>query len=132
MNFKRTIILGIAFLISTLTYAQEQEKKIEENPKWDIGLEGMLGFAVGKDFYAFNVGGPSLMLRLNNNWKLGVGALPSFYIKNGKTGAKLGVAPRIDYKNFALIAPFFHFDSTDEWVWSIGLGYRFHRKDKAK
>ena len=49
MNFKRTIILGIAFLISTLTYAQEQEKKIEENPKWDIGLEGMLGFAVGKD-----------------------------------------------------------------------------------
>lgn len=55
MNLKKTIILGVALLISTLTYAQEQEKKDEENPKWDIGLEGMLGVAAGNDFYAFNV-----------------------------------------------------------------------------
>jgi hypothetical protein len=127
MNFKKTIPFGLTFLISTLIYAQEQEKK-EENSKWDVGLEGMLGFAAGKDFYAFNVGGPSLMLRLNNDCKIGVSALPSFYIKEGKTGAKLGVSPRIDYKNFALIAPFFQFDSTNKWVWSIGLGYKFHRR----
>lgn len=130
MNFKKVVLLGAIFFISTFTYAQEQAKKEEENPKWDIGLEGMLGIAVGKDFYAFNVGGPSLMLRLNDKWKVGVGAIPSFYVKAGKTGAKLGVSPRIDYKNFALIAPFFHFDSTDKWVWSVGLGYKFHQKKK--
>ena len=32
MNFKKAIILGLTFLISTLTYAQEQVKKEEENP----------------------------------------------------------------------------------------------------
>ncbi|WP_066839750.1 hypothetical protein [Rufibacter ruber] len=132
MNLKKTVILVVAFFISTLTYAQEQEKKEKENPKWDIGMEGRLGFAAGNDFYAFNVGGPSLMLRLNDDWKIGVGALPSFYIKEGKTGAKLGVSPRIDYKHFVLIAPFFHFDNPDKWVWSIGLGYKFHKKNKTK
>lgn len=128
MNFKKAVIFGVVFLISTFTYAQEQEKNEEENPKWDIGMEGMLGIAAGNDFYAFNVGGPTLMLRLNKDWKVGVGALPSFYIKEGKTGAKLGVSPRIDFKNYALIAPFFHFESTHKWVWTIGLGYKFHKK----
>lgn len=77
----------MVFFISTLTYAQEQ--KGEENLKWDIGLEGMLGFAAGNDFYAFNVGGPSLMLRLDEDCKVGVGALPSFYIKEVKTGLSI-------------------------------------------
>lgn len=72
------------------------------------------------------------MLRLNEDWKVGAGALPSFYTKEGNTGAKLGVSPRIDYKNFALIALFFHFKRTDEWVCSVGLGYKFHRKKKIK
>lgn len=124
------ILLGLSF-ISIFTYAQEQGNG-EGNLKWDIGLEGMLGFAVGNDFYAINVGGPSLMLSLNDDWKVGVGALPSFYIKEGKTGAKLGVSPRIDYKSFVLIAPFLHFEGTDQWVWSIGLGYKFHRKKKTR
>ena len=128
MNLKISIILGLTFLISTFSYAQEQGNKDAKSPKWDIGLEGMIGFAAGKEFYAFNVGGPSLLLRLNQDWKVGVGALPSFYIKEGKTGAKLGVSPRIDYKNIVLIAPFFHFDNPDSWTWSVGLGYKFHRK----
>lgn len=41
-------------------------KKDEKNPKWDIGLEGMFGFAVGKYFYTSNIGRPSLMLKLNS------------------------------------------------------------------
>ncbi len=41
----------------------------------------MLGFAAGDDFYAFNVAVPSLMGRLNDNWKVGVGALPSFIVR---------------------------------------------------
>lgn len=126
MNSKKTVIIVMLLIISASTYAQEPAKK-EEFLKWDIGLEGMLGFAVGNEFYAFNVGGPSLLLRLNKDWLKGFGALPSFYIKEGKTGAKLGVSPRIDYKNFVLIAPFFHFENSDTWVGSVGLGYKFHK-----
>ncbi|MFD2036319.1 hypothetical protein ACFSKL_16060 [Belliella marina] len=128
MNLRNTaVILMLFFFSGSYLFAQDEIKK-EVNPKWDIGLEGMFGVAIGNDFYAFNVGGPSLLLRLNEDWRVGFGALPSFYIKEGKTGAKLGVSPRIDYKNFVLIAPFFHFDNPDKWVWSVGLGYKFHKK----
>jgi len=123
--FLRFTFIGIFMLFSTWSFAQDTDK----NKKGlDIGLEGMVGVSVGNNFYAFNVGGPALMLRLNQNWKIGVGALPSFYILNGKTGARLGVSPRLDYKNFVLIVPFYHRDSTNEWIWSVGMGYKFHKK----
>ncbi|NBP69501.1 MAG: hypothetical protein EBU52_12220, partial [Cytophagia bacterium] len=99
-------IVFAALLVFSMVSAYAQEK---EDAKWDLGLEGMAAFAVGEDFYAFNVGGPSLLLRLNKDLKIGFGALPSFYVKEGRSGAKLGVSPRIDYKNFVVIAPFFHF-----------------------
>lgn len=121
-------LLFVWLLISPL-YGHSQERNDDKaGLEWDIALEGMLGFAAGNDFYAFNVGGPTLMLALNKDLKIGVGALPSFYIKEGKTGAKLGVSPRVDYRNFVLIAPFFHFDNPDKWVWSVGMGYKFHKK----
>lgn len=125
MNNKAFLLF---LLISSSVWAQEPLAK-ENQPRWDVGLEGMLGIAVGKDFYAFNVGGPMLLLRLNKDLRIGVGGLPSFYIKEGKTGAKLGVSPRIDYKNFVLIAPFFHFESSDSWISTIGLAYKFHKRD---
>jgi hypothetical protein len=131
MNLKTLVLFGIFFTSTFYAYSQTTVES-NGNPKWDVGLEGMMGVAVGKDFYAFNVGGPTLMLRLNNDWKIGVGALPSFYIKEGKTGAKLGVSPRIDFRNFALIAPFFHFESTHKWVWTVGLGYKFHPIKKIR
>lgn len=130
MRLKKLAILVTLLVLSTQAYAQAQDQeqeKEEENLKFDIGLEGMLGFSVGNDFYAFNVGGPSLILKLNNNWKLGLGALPSFYIKEGRAGAKLGVSPKIEYKNFVLIAPAYHFENPDKWIWSIGFGYKFHK-----
>lgn len=82
----------------------------------------------GKDFYAVNVGGPGLFLVLNEDLKIGVGALPSLYQHEGRLGARLGVSPRIDFKNLVLIAPFFHKDTSDTWIWSVGFGYKFHRK----
>ncbi|CAN5499894.1 hypothetical protein BH23BAC1_BH23BAC1_24960 [soil metagenome] len=119
--------LLLLLLISSTVKSQETTSR-EQASNWDLGLEGMLGFSVGQNFYSMNVGGPSLFLILNNDWKIGIGALPSIYILNDKLGARLGVSPRVDYKNLVLIAPFFHRDAVDEWVWSIGLGYKFHRK----
>jgi hypothetical protein len=128
--------LGTAVLValawtSATALAQGHEDQ-PRTPRWDFALEGMLGVAIGPDFYAFNVGGPSLLLQVHRHWKVGVGALPSFYVKEGNPGAKLGASPRVDYKNsLVLIAPFFHFEHTNRWVWSVGLGYKFHRKRKT-
>lgn len=120
-------VLAVALqLLAVAALAQEAESR--RAARWDFGLEGMLGVSAGPDFYALNVGGPSLLLQVHRHWKVGFGALPSFYVKEGSTGAKLGVSPRVDYKSFVLIAPFFHFEQSDRWVWSVGLGYKFHRR----
>jgi hypothetical protein len=91
----------------------------------DLALEGMVGVSVWNDFIAINVGGPSLKLRLTDDLAIGVGALPSLYRYEGRMGARLGVSPRIDYKQWVLIAPFLHMDNRDEWVFSVGFGYKF-------
>jgi len=124
----RTAIACLFFMVVASGGYGQSAGKDENRLGWEVGLEGMLGFAAGNDFYAFNVGGPSLLLQVHRHWKVGVGALPSFYVKEGKSGAKLGVSPRIDFKNLVLIVPFFHFDQSDTWVWSVGLGYKFHKK----
>lgn len=124
---KATIVLVMVLLSSISTYAQEAAEK-DENKRFDVGLEGMLGVSFGRDFYSVNVGGPALFLVLNEDWKVGAGALPSLYMFEGKLGARLGVAPRVDYKNLVLFAPFFHRDISNEWIWSVGFGYKFHRK----
>ncbi|MCC5937466.1 MAG: hypothetical protein JJU34_09300 [Lunatimonas sp.] len=121
---QKTILILVAVLLFSNVDAQEEMS----SNKVDFALEGMAGVAFGKNFTSFNVGGPSLLLNINQKVKVGFGALPSFYIRNGKTGAKLGVAPRLDINNWALFFPFYHFDTTEEWVWSVGVGYKFHRK----
>lgn len=102
----------------------------EEKKDFAISLEGMLGFSFGKDFYSMNVGGPALFLNLNPDLRVGLGAFPSLYLLNGNLGARLGVSPRIDYKNLVFFAPFFHKESSDTWVGSVGFGYKFHKKQK--
>lgn len=102
----------------------------KKNQDFQVGLEGMIGLSAGRDFLAVNVGGPALFLVLTEDLKVGVGALPSLYSLEGKLGARLGVSPRIDYKNLVFIAPFYHRDTADEWIFSVGLGYKFHRKPK--
>lgn len=126
---KKNILPLIVFFILTSFVAKSQDTtSIEKPSKFDISLEGMIGVSFGKDFYSVNVGGPGLFLVLNKDWKIGVGALPSLYIFEGRLGARLGVSPRIDYKNIVLIAPFFHRDTADEWICSVGFGYKFHKK----
>jgi hypothetical protein len=121
---KKSLLMLFTILLFANVYAQQNEK----TSKVDFALEGIAGVAFGKNFTSFNVGGPSLLLNINQKVKIGFGALPSFYIRDGKTGAKLGVAPRLDIKNWAFFVPFYHFDTTDEWLWSVGVGYKFHRK----
>jgi len=128
MIYFKTLQLVVFFVLTSFV-AKSQDITSEIKPsKFDIGLEGMLGVSAGKDFYSINVGGPGLFLVLNKDLKIGVGALPSLYLLEGKLGARLGVSPRIDYKNIVLLAPFFHRDKTDSWIWSVGFGYKFHKK----
>lgn len=119
--------LIIVFFVSCLP-SLAQTDNTKPSATWDLGIEGMIATSIGKDFYAFNIGGPTLLVRLKHNLKIGVAAVPSFYINEGKTGAKLGVAPRIDLKNIVLIAPCYHFESENKWVYSFGIGYKFHSK----
>jgi hypothetical protein len=123
------ILPFFVLLMFTSLFVKGQDTTSIENPaKFNIGLEGMIGVSFGNDFYSVNVGGPGLFLVFNKDLKIGVGALPSLYLLEGKLGARLGVAPRIDYKNLVLFAPFFHRDTVDEWIWSVGIGYKFHQK----
>jgi len=122
---KTILKLAVLFIIQSNIYGQTDSSK-HVIKKILLSIEGRFGASFGNNFYAFNIGGPSLRLAFNKNLKIGVGALPSFYFRNGKPGARLGVSPRIDYKRFAIIAPFYHFDSTNTWIWTIGLAYRIN------
>jgi hypothetical protein len=88
----------------------------------------MLGISLGKEFYSINAGGPALFLNLTPDLKIGLGAFPSLYLLNNKLGARLGVSPRIDYKNLVFIAPFFDHEVSNTWTSSVGFGYKFHKK----
>ena len=125
---QKYLLLIILIFESFGLFSQNDENKGKNNKKLEVSLEGMVAASAGKEFYAFNVGGPALSLKLNQNIKIGSAAYPSFYVKSGKTGAKLGVGPRIDYKNLVLISPFYSFESQNEWVWTVGLGYKFNAK----
>ena len=91
-------------------------------------LDGMFGATLGDGFVTLNIGGPSLSLVLNKDFKVGVGALPSIHIEDGKTTPKLGIGPRIDLKKVSIIAPFFPVQPTGKWAVSLGLAYKFGRE----
>jgi hypothetical protein len=88
----------------------------------------MAGVSFGDKMVAFNIGGPTLLLNIGKNWRTGLGAFPSFFVRDGKTGARLGVGGRVEYKKIVLFSSFYHFDRTDTWVGTLGLGYKFHKK----
>jgi len=121
-------MIGLAWC-ACLNSAQAQDSLRQDQPKkLAFQLEGMLAVSVGNNFYSMNVGGPALFLQLNKNVKIGIAAMPSLYILEGKLGARLGVGPRIDIKNWVIIAPFFHREQNDQWIGSFGFGYKFHAK----
>jgi hypothetical protein len=128
MKMRMSLILPL--LIATSFVAKSQDTTATKNrSKLDLGLEGMIGLSFGNEFYALNVGGPALFLALNKDLKIGIGAFPSLYLLDDRLGARLGVSPRIDYKNLVVMAPFYHRDRTETWIWSVGLGYKFHKKN---
>lgn len=123
---RKYVIIGmLVFGICGFTVAQESKT---EHSNFKVGLEGMLGMSFADNFFSVNIGGPTLMLRVAQEIKVGVGAFPSVYVKESKSGARLGVGPRVDVKNFVLFSSFFHFDRADFWQGSIGIGYKFHGK----
>lgn len=127
------MLFFFAFLVLDTLRSQDTipAEKLSRSKYVEVGIEGMLGFSVGKNFYALNVGGPNLLLTLGKHWKIGICALPSLYLFNGKLGARLGVSPRVDFKSFVIFAPFYHREATNQWIWSLGLGYKFHKKKKV-
>ena len=114
-------LMASVFVVS-FSVAQAQETKTA------VHLDGMLGATIGDGFVTLNIGGPSLSLVLNEDFKVGVGLLPSIHIEDGKAGTRLGLGPRIDLKKVSIIAPFFPVQSTGKWVGSLGLAYKFGRK----
>ena len=122
------VTLWLLALSGVVAYAQDTLKKPVN--KFTFELEGMIMVACNDRFYAFSVGGPNLMVRITNSFKIGVGAFPSFYVKDGLTGAKLGVSPRVDFKQFSFVVPFYHFESSGRWQYAFGLAYRFNHLKK--
>lgn len=95
--------------------------------KTRVEFEGMVSASVGADAWAVNVGGPSFKVKLNKNVAVGAGALPSFVSWRDRQEPRLGLSPRVDYKHWVLVAPVYFFSGSDGgWVYTFGLGHKFH------
>jgi hypothetical protein len=123
LRLLKIFYLLLAFsALGNISIAQAQEAKAA------VHLDGMLGATIGDGFVTLNIGGPSFSLVLNQDFKVGVGLLPSIHIEEGKAGTRLGLGPRIDLKKVSIIAPFFPVQPTGKWVGSLGLAYKFGRR----
>lgn len=123
-QFLSIILPFICKLCALLASAQESN---EQKPKVKMELEGMIAATAGNNIWSVNVGGPTLKLKFSKSISFGVGAFPSFYVKNGNSGAKLGVGPRFDYKSYVLLMSFFHILKAYEWKTTIGLANKFQQ-----
>ena len=124
------IIYALLFTLLLSMAGLSQEKMNNNENKVQFNLEGMIGASFGKNFYTINLGGPTLMLGVSKNLKLGIGAVPSLYSEGGKFGTRLGYTPRVDYKNLVFMTPFFPVQPFGKWVGSVGIGYKFQKAKK--
>jgi hypothetical protein len=124
------IIYALFFTLLLSMAGLSQEKMNNNENKVQFNLEGMIGASFGKNFYTINLGGPTLMLGVSKNLKLGIGAVPSLYSEEGKFGTRLGYTPRVDYKNLVFMTPFFPVQPFGKWVGSVGIGYKFQKAKK--
>jgi hypothetical protein len=126
--------MKIAYLILILTFScingWAQEKSKNPAPQMQLSIDGMIGASFGKNFYTLNIGGPAVFLNFQKDLKVGIGMLPSLYSENGKFGTRLGLSPRVDYKNLVFMIPFFPSQPFGKWVASAGLGYKFQKRVK--
>jgi len=107
-----------------------QSDSIRMKGKVSLSLEGMAGVSFGHNMVAINVGGPNLLLNIGQNWRVGLAAFPSFFVRDSRTGARLGVGGRVDFKNMVLFSSWYHFETREIWVGTIGIGYKFHKQQK--
>ncbi|WP_423738060.1 hypothetical protein [Chitinophaga caseinilytica] len=112
-------------LTGQILFAQTSDTTRHRRP-FSVGLEGMAGVSFGDKTVAFNVGGPHLKLKLGFSWSVALAAFPSLLIVDRKAEPRLGIGPRLDYRNLVLIVPAFFHNKTDRWIWTAGVGYKFH------
>ncbi|TXK49252.1 hypothetical protein FVR03_06715 [Pontibacter qinzhouensis] len=119
-------VLLIAFMSPGKVQAQDTAPAAERKVL-NLALEGMVGITTNaRNTFAINVGGPNIRLKFNSNFSIGAGALPSLLVVKGQAEPKLGLAPRVDYKNLVFMAPAYHRSSDHSWTWTYGIGYKFH------
>lgn len=115
------LITVLLLVFCTSAHAQDATaaKKVR------ITLEGMIGISFGNNLVAINVGGPTLKAKIG---KLGIGvcAMPSLFIHDGKPEPKLGVGFRVDYGRLVFLVPGYYISNQSKWLWSYGIGYKFH------
>lgn len=112
-----------ALLLITCLSARAQDSTAK---KIRFSLEGMIGVSFGNNLTAFNVGGPNLKLKAGEHLSFGICALPSLFIHEGKVEPKLGLGFRVDYRRFVFLVPGYYLSNQSKWLWSYGLGYKFH------
>jgi len=101
---------------------------------FEAGFKGMAAISFTSRTVAVNIGGPHLDYRINEDLAIGVGAFPSLFFSSnstlvGESGRnkfepKLGLSPRVDFKNIVLIAPVYHFSNPETWLWTFGIGIK--------
>lgn len=116
------IITALLLVFYTSAHAQDSTA----SRKVRISLEGMIGVSFGNNLVAINVGGPNLKLKLGNKLAVGVCAMPSLFIHDGKPEPKLGVGFRVDYGRLVFLVPGYYISNQSKWLWSYGIGYKFH------
>ncbi|SIN94449.1 hypothetical protein [Chitinophaga niabensis] len=115
-------MLTTLFLFTCIA-AQAQDSTAK---KLRFSLEGMIGVSFGNSLTAINVGGPHLKLKVGEQWSVGICALPSLFIHEGKPEPKLGLGFRVDYRRFVFLVPGYYLSNQSRWLWSYGIGYKFH------
>ncbi|MBD3581938.1 hypothetical protein [Flavobacterium selenitireducens] len=115
-------LLGTFHAFSQTTEMPEPHVKTEK--KFEYGLDGMVGVSAGERTVGINVGGPSFKVRLCE-FKIGVAAMPSLFIRNDKAVPRLAVGPVAEYKHWMLIVPYYGYDESDRQIWTFGIGYKF-------
>lgn len=59
--FRRNLLLITLIILYSESFSQNYENKENTSKKVELSLEGMVAASAGKEFYAFNVGGPALI-----------------------------------------------------------------------
>lgn len=127
------LIIGVFAIFLFFTTSNINAQSASEG-SFEAGFKGMAAISFTSQTVAINIGGPHLDYRINENLAVGVGAFPSLFfsalpslVGDGPRNIfepKLGLSPRIDFKNIVLIAPVYHFSSPDRWLWTFGVGIK--------